>query len=108
MNQEKHGLILQQESSQGVHTLIDNLQGVMRIRQPLASSSVPNSISIGNVEHGVFSIDAAESNVDLTVNSLHDSSRIHSKWLTLNMTEEARKQIRIVLVEGAGNFKAYE
>ena len=51
---------------------------------------------MGNVENGLLSIDAAASDVDLTINSLHDCSSVTCRRLTLNLTEDARSSIKLL------------
>ena len=49
-----------------------------------------------NIESGKFSIEAPNSEVTLTLSSLHDTSRVKAKHLTLYVGEEMLSQIRLV------------
>ena len=73
---------------------IDNLQGVMNI------NTSNSNVNIGNIENGLFHIDANNSLVEMTINSLHDTSLINCKKLKLFMSEEARDTVNIVKMNG--------
>ena len=62
---------------------VDNVQGLIQIHNLSASH-----IDLGNIEDGILHVFAPNSDVTLSLKSLHESSYINCKSLTVLITDE--------------------